>query len=195
MRAIEYTLPGSAEVYRLITTILDPEQAPAAELAASYHERWEIESTLDELKTHQRGPGMVLRSRHPGGVRQEVYGFLLVHYCIRELMWQAAAHEGVDPDRISFTRTINLIRRQVIAQAAFSPSRLARAFTHGLREILQRLNTRRERVNPRVIKRKMSSWPLKRAQHRNPAKPPEATITIVAATKPAPVKLDLYAIT
>jgi len=125
VRAIEYTLPGSAEVYRLITTILDPEQSPAAELAALYHERWEIESTLDELKTHQRGPGLVLRSRHPDGVHQEVYGFLLVHYCIRELMCQAAAHEGVDPDRISFTRTINLIRRQVTAQAAFSPQQNA----------------------------------------------------------------------
>jgi len=121
VRAIEYTLPGSSEVYRLITTIGDPQQAPAAELAALYHERWEIESTLDELKTHQRGPGMVLRSRHPDGVRQEVYGFLLVHYTIRELMWQAAAHDGIDPDRISFTRTINLIRRQATAQAAFSP--------------------------------------------------------------------------
>jgi hypothetical protein len=121
VRAVEYTLPGSSEVYRLITTICDPEQGSAAELAALYHERWEIESTLDELKTHQRGPGLVLRSRHPDGVRQEVYGFLLVHYAIRELMWQAASRDGVDPDRISFTRTINLIRRQVTAQAAFSP--------------------------------------------------------------------------
>ena len=121
VRAVEYTLPGSSQVYRLITTILDPDAAPAAELAAVYHERWEIESTLDELKTHQRGPGMVLRSKHPDGVTQEVYGFLLVHYAIRELMWQAASREGVDPDRISFTRAINLIRRQVTSQAAFSP--------------------------------------------------------------------------
>lgn len=121
VRAIEYTLPGSNEVYRLITTILDPDAAPAAELAAVYHERWEIESTLDELKTHQRGAGLVLRSRHPDGVTQEVYGFLLVHFAIRELIWQAATSEGIDPDRISFTRTINLIRRQVTSQAAFSP--------------------------------------------------------------------------
>jgi hypothetical protein len=121
VRVVEYVLPGSAEVYRLITTILEPGQAPAVELAALYHERWEIESTLDELKTHQRGPGMVLRSRHPDGVKQEVYGFLLVHFAIRDLIWQAAGHDGVDPDRISFTRTISLIRRQVTAQAAFSP--------------------------------------------------------------------------
>jgi hypothetical protein len=123
VRAIEYTLPGSAEVYRLITTILDPEQAPATELATVYHERWEIESTLDELKTHQRGPGLILRSRHPDGVIQEVYGFLLVHYAIRELMWQAASRQGIDPDRISFTRTINLVRRQVPAQAGLSPQK------------------------------------------------------------------------
>jgi hypothetical protein len=121
VRAIEYTLPGLAEVYRLITTILDPDQAPATELAALYHERWEIESTLDELKTHQRGPGLILRSRHPDGVVQEVYGFLLVHYAIRDLMWQAASGQGIDPDRISFTRTINLVRRQVPAQAGLSP--------------------------------------------------------------------------
>ena len=108
-------------MYRLITTILDPDLAPATELAALYHERWEIESTLDELKTHQRVRGLILRSRHPDGVVQEVYGFLLVQYAIRELMWRAASRQGIDPDRLSFTRTINLVRRQVPAQAGLSP--------------------------------------------------------------------------
>jgi hypothetical protein len=121
VRVIEYTLAGSETVYRLITTILDPQQAPAGELAALYAQRWEFETTLDEIKTHQRGPGLVLRSRHPHGVEQEVYGFLLVHYAIRELMWQAALQADEDPDRISFTRTLNLVRRQVSTQAAFSP--------------------------------------------------------------------------
>ncbi|MFD0582250.1 IS4 family transposase [Dactylosporangium darangshiense] len=121
VRVVEYTLAGADTVYRLITTILDPQQAPAADLAALYAQRWEFETALDEVKTHQRGPGMVLRSRHPDGVEQEVYGFLLVHYAIRELMWQAAQHAGEDPDRISFTRTLNVIRRQVTAQAAFPP--------------------------------------------------------------------------
>jgi Insertion element 4 transposase N-terminal/Transposase DDE domain len=121
VRVIEYTLAGQDTIYRLITTILDPDQAPATELAALYAQRWEFETALDEVKTHQRGPGTVLRSRHPDGVRQEVYGFLLVHYAIRELMWQAAQQAGEDPDRISFTRSLNVVRRQVTAQAAFSP--------------------------------------------------------------------------
>ncbi|MFD8708821.1 IS4 family transposase [Kitasatospora sp. NPDC059648] len=123
VRVVEYTLAstGEATVYRLITTILDPEEAPATELAALYVQRWEIETTLDEIKTHQRGPGLVLRSKYPWGVEQEVYGLLLVHHAIRQLMHQAALHEGVDPDRLSFTRSLRVVRRQVPAQAALSP--------------------------------------------------------------------------
>jgi hypothetical protein len=121
VRVIEYTLAGSATVYRLITTILDPARAPAADLAALYAQRWEFEISLGELKTHQGAPRMVLRSQAPGGVEQEVYGFLLVHYAIRTLMHQAALDAGVDPDRVSFTRTLRLARRQVPAQAALSP--------------------------------------------------------------------------
>jgi hypothetical protein len=121
VRVIEYTLAGSATVYRLITTITDPVQAPAPDLAGLYAQRWEFETSLDELKTHQGAPRMVLRSHTPGGVQQEVYGFLLVHHAIRTLMHQAALDVGTDPDRISFTRTLRLVRRQVTAQAAFSP--------------------------------------------------------------------------
>jgi hypothetical protein len=121
VRVVEYTLAGSATVYRLITTILDPAQAPAADLAALYAQRWEFEISLGELKTHQGAPRMVLRSQAPGGVEQEVYGFLLVHYAIRALMHQAALDAGIDPDRVSFTRTLRLTRRQVPAQAALSP--------------------------------------------------------------------------
>ena len=121
VRVIEYTLAGQAAVYRLITTITDPAQAPALELAGLYAQRWEFEMSLDELKTHQGAPRMVLRSHTPGGVQQEVWGFLLVHYAIRTLMHQAALDAGTGPDRISFTRTLRLVRRQVTAQAAFSP--------------------------------------------------------------------------
>ena len=121
VRVIEYTLAGSATAYRLITTITDPVQAPAPDLAGLYAQRWEFETSLDELKTHQGAPRMVLRSHTPGGVQQEVYGFLLVHHAIRTLMHQAALDVGTDPDRISFTRTLRLVRRQVTAQAAFSP--------------------------------------------------------------------------
>jgi hypothetical protein len=126
VRVIEYTLddPGRLQhpaPYRLITTILDHEAAPATELAALYNERWEIETALDELKTHQRGPAQVLRSRSPEGVEQEVWGHLLVHHAIRSLMHTAAQGIDTDPDRLSFTRSLRLVRRQVTAQAAFSP--------------------------------------------------------------------------
>ncbi|MFG3229119.1 IS4 family transposase [Kitasatospora sp. NPDC048194] len=123
VRVIEYTLArtGDATLYRLVTTLLDPKEAPAAELAALYAQRWEIETTLDEIKTHQRGPKLVLRSKYPWGVEQEVYGLLLVHHAIRRLMHQAALHEGLDPDRLSFTRSLRVVRRQVPAQAALSP--------------------------------------------------------------------------
>jgi hypothetical protein len=106
---------------RLITTILDPGQAPASDLAALYAQRWEFESTLDEINTHLGGPNLVLRSQHPDGAEQELYGFLLVHHAIRRLMHQAAQHGDHDPDRISFTRSLRVVRRQVIDQAAFSP--------------------------------------------------------------------------
>lgn len=124
VRVIEYTLSGpdgKAAHYRLLTTILDPDQAPAYELAALYAQRWELEIALDELKTHQRGAMAVLRSKSPEGVEQEVWAFLLVHYAIRALMHTVATDAGVDPDRLSFTRSLRVVRRQVTDQAAFSP--------------------------------------------------------------------------
>jgi hypothetical protein len=125
VRVIEYTIDdGRApedEHYRLVTTLLDPDHAPAAELAESYAQRWEFETALDELKTHQRGAKVVLRSKSPDGVEQEVWAFLLVHWAIRELMHTAALDADVDPDRVSFVRTLRLARRTVTEQAAFSP--------------------------------------------------------------------------
>lgn len=126
VRAIEYTIAGGDEVYRLITTILDAARAPASELAELYAQRWEFESTLDEIKTHLGGSHLVLRSQHPDGAEQELYGFLLVHHAIRHLMHQAAAEANEDPDRISFTRTLRVVRRQVSDQAAFSPQQARR---------------------------------------------------------------------
>jgi hypothetical protein len=125
VRVIEYTIDdGRApedEHYRLVTTLLDPDQAPADELAALYPQRWEFETTLDEVKTHQRGAKVVLRSKYPDGVEQEVWGILLVHWAIRELMHTAALDADLDPDRTSFIRTLRLARRTVTEQAAFSP--------------------------------------------------------------------------
>jgi Insertion element 4 transposase N-terminal/Transposase DDE domain len=126
VRVIEYALadPGrrtSTDRYRLVTTICDPDLAPAGELAALYTERWEVETALAELKTTQRGPRQVLRSRSPELVAQEVWAHLLVHYALRAVMHTAALAEDLDPDRLSFVRTLRVIRRQVIAQPAFSP--------------------------------------------------------------------------
>ncbi len=125
-RVIEYRLDDPAlthadQRYRLLTTILDPEQAPASELAALYPQRWEIESMLDELKTHQRGPRVVLRSKHPDGVYQEAYGNLCTHYAIRRLMHDAALKADLDPDRLSFTRSLRAARRSTRTGAGLSP--------------------------------------------------------------------------
>ncbi|HET6503260.1 MAG TPA: transposase, partial [Amycolatopsis sp.] len=100
----------------------DPEDIPAVELAAAYHERWEAELVFDELKTHQRGAGTILRSRKPELAEQEIWGLLLTHYGIRHLMREAADQADLDPDRMSFIRALRVIRRQVTGQAAFSPS-------------------------------------------------------------------------
>lgn len=121
VRVIEYTLTDGGTVYRLVTTLLDPHAAPATELAALYAQRWEIETALDELKTHQGGPNLILRSQHPPGVEQELYGFLLTHHALRELIHHTADTTATDPDRISFIRTLRVVRRQVTNQAAFSP--------------------------------------------------------------------------
>ena len=126
VRVIQYALddsgrPNVEPVYRLITTILEPEAAPAKELAVLYCERWELETALDELKTHQRGPRVVLRSKAPDGVIQEVYGYFLTHYAIRALMHEAATDADEDPDRLSFIRSLRVVRRNVDGARSFSP--------------------------------------------------------------------------
>jgi len=125
VRVIDYTLPGvrdAAPVYRLVTSVLDPTQAPAKELAALYHERWEIETALDELKTHLRGAKVVLRSKTPDLVRQECYGLLLAHFAIRGLMHEAALNADTDPDRLSFVHAVRVLRRNLPRTGAIPPS-------------------------------------------------------------------------
>jgi Insertion element 4 transposase N-terminal/Transposase DDE domain len=129
VRVIDYTLedpgrPDAESTYRLITTIVDPAAAPAGELAALYPQRWEFETVLDELKCHQRGPRVVLRSKQPDGVIQEVYGYLCVHYAIRWLMHAVALAADADPDRLSFTRSLRVARRTTASHPGFSPSDL-----------------------------------------------------------------------
>jgi hypothetical protein len=125
VRVIEYRLegvPGAEPLYRLATTILDPSQAPAQELAALYHQRWEIETALDELKTHLRGAKIVLRSKTPDLVRQEFYGLLLAHFALRSLMQEAALKGGEDPDQLSFLHTVRVVRRKLPLYGAIPPS-------------------------------------------------------------------------
>jgi hypothetical protein len=125
VRVIDYRLkdvPDAEPVYRLITTILDPKQAPARELAALYHERWEIETALDELKTHLRGAQIVLRSKTPELVKQEFYGLLMAHFAIRGLMHEAALQADEDPDRLSFLHSVRVVQRRLPRFAAIPPS-------------------------------------------------------------------------
>jgi len=125
VRVIEYKLegvPDSEPIYRLLTTILDHESAPAAEFAALYHERWEIETSLDELKTHLRGSKIVLRSKTPDLVRQEFYGLIMAHFAVRGLMHEAALAVNEDPDRLSFLHAVRVIRRKISSLASVPPS-------------------------------------------------------------------------
>jgi len=125
VRVIEYRLknvPGAEAIYRLITTILDPQKAPAQELAALYHERWEIEIALDELKTHLRGAQIVLRSKTPELVQQEFYGLLMAHFAIRGLMHEAALKADEDPDRLSFIHSVRVVQRRMARYGAIPPS-------------------------------------------------------------------------
>lgn len=124
VRVVSYTIEDGRDPtgpYRLITTLLDHHQAPAAQLAAAYAQRWEIETSIDELKTHQRGPRAVLRSQSPKLVTQEIWGHLCCHYAIRTLMMDAAEAAGRDPDRVSFVAALRISRRSIAQQGAFPP--------------------------------------------------------------------------
>lgn len=133
VRLVEYELDGAKDaepLYRLATTILDAEAAPACELALLYHERWEIETVLDELKNHLLGPNVVLRSRKPELVEQEFYGLLLAHFAVRGLMHEAALYGELDPDELSYLHSVRVVRRKLPDFVAFPPS-LARGAACG----------------------------------------------------------------
>lgn len=186
VRVVEYALDpapsGARERYRLLTTIADPRRAPADELALVYPQRWEFETTLDELKTHERGPRVVLRSKTPDGVRQEAWGYLCTHYAIRALMAHVADDNGIDPDRLSFTRSLRASRRSVRAGVGTSTKAVRQALYAAAVEIGHELVAeRRLRMAARVVKRKMSNYNVKRSEHRGTMTVERPAITVLGA--------------
>lgn len=121
VRVIQYGLKDSKEIYRLVTTILDPKEAPAPELAALYAERWEVEGIFDEMKTHLKGRGLTLRSKTPELALQEFWGMMIAHRALRSLIHEAALKAKVDPDKISFTNAVRIVKRTLPSRATLSP--------------------------------------------------------------------------
>ena len=178
VRLIEYTLtdpalPGYGEVHRLVTTRLDPRVASALELVCADHERWEIELLIDETDTHQRLSERPLRSRKPLGVIQELYGLLIAHDAIRFLRHEAALQHELDPDRLSFVHALEVIRDAIADFQMVRAEEWPRLYQRLLEDIVAggKLPKRRPRSNPRVVKRKMSKWRLKRPEHNRWPKP------------------------
>jgi hypothetical protein len=178
VRVIKYTLDdprrvGHGETHTLLTNLLDEKLYPAVELICGYHERWEHELVFDEQKTHQDPRRATkpahLRSQTPAGVIQEIYALSLGHFVIRALMFEAAQREQLDPDRLSFTGCFQILQ----CRLPECDSRTEPSFQEWCESLLwelgqERIAPRRNRINPRVIKQKVSKWPKKRPQHRHP---------------------------
>lgn len=168
VRVITYTLadparPGHRQRHRLMTSLLDPVAYPALDLICAYHERWEIELAIDEVKTHQRLCSHPLRSKKPRGVIQEAYGLLLAHYAVRAVMADAARQAGIDPDRLSFTHTIRVIDAMLPHFYGVDQDRHDALYRLLLRDILRfQLPPRRLRIAPRARKRPWSKHRLRR---------------------------------
>jgi hypothetical protein len=177
VRVIQYTIqdpvsPHHGKSNRLITTLLDPMLYPVLDLIELYHERWEIELTIDEIDSHQRYPNRPFRSHKPLGVLQEFYAMLLAHYVVRVLIFQTAQVYEIDPDRLSFTFSLQVMTDAIIYFQLFSND----YHPHFLACLYAWIHQycypdRRLRFNPRVVKRRQSKFPRKQPQHLNPPKP------------------------
>jgi hypothetical protein len=172
VRVISYTFtdprfPGAGkEIFRLVTTLLDPLQYPAKDLIVLFHERWQVELVIDETRTHLRLSARTLRSRAPAGVIQELYALLLAHVLLRPLMLRAAEQEGVAPTRISFTATVRLVDESLVPLLLASPSRRQQMVVNLVQEIgTFRLPKQRVRFAPRVVKRVLSRYERKKPEH------------------------------
>lgn len=175
VRVLRYTLddpqsPGAGKVHRLLTTLLDEKQHPARELILLYHERWEQELVYDEQKTHldPRRPEKTthLRSETPAGVVQELHALSLSHYLVRKAMFDAAEGTSMDPDRLSFSGALQIIRTRLPECSSGQATEIKRWYLNVLEEIRsETTEPRRHRINPRVIKRARCKWPTKKPQH------------------------------
>ena len=189
VRMIRYTLedpdrPGHRIEHRLITSLLDPDLAPAREIVCAYHARWEFELAVDEIKTHQRPPQKPLRSERPVGIIQEAYGLLVAHYVVRAVMTDAARTVELPPGRLSFTTTLVIIREMVPEAQRTASADHPRLYRQLLSDVSWRpLPPRANRSNPRVVKRKMSKFRVKTPSHRawpQPTKPfREAVVLLI----------------
>lgn len=189
VRVINYTLddpnrPGHGERHRLVTTLLDATVYPADELVVLYHQRWEIEIGNDELKTHQLDRLVDLRSRTSCGIVQELYGILLAYNAVRYLMHEAALSVNVDPRRLSFIHAVRVIRETAPLLRAAPTSQLPCLYAAMIQHIAAgRLPARDNRVNPRVVKRKMSKFAKKRPEHYHPPQPQRSFLESVVILK------------
>lgn len=179
-RVMEYTLTdpnrtGAGKRHRLITTLLDPADAPALDLICAYHERWESELVIDEIDTHQRLVQHPLRSQKPVGVIQELYGMLLAHFAIRTVIAEAAAPLQLDPRRLSFVHAVQLITDAIPDFQMAAPEQHPALYRQLLADIQRhRLPPRVNRINPRVVKWTRRKFPPRRPEHRcwpQPTKP------------------------
>ncbi len=154
------------QVYRLVTTLLNPRVAPALQLIGLYHERWEVELVIDEIKTHERVQRKVLRSKTPEGVRQELYGLFLAHYPVRALMAQAAVEAELDPDRLSFTEGLFVLTETLDLALILEPEQATAPLLRRVRQqmVRQLLPVRRLRVNRREVKQVYNKYKPKKRQ-------------------------------
>jgi hypothetical protein len=164
LRLVHYRIPGFRPSF-LVTSLLDPRTYPATDLVALYHERWEQELAFDEMKTHLASSPVTFRSQTPARVRQEIYGLLLAYNLVRGLMAEAAKRHGCSPLRLSFVGALDRVERATLQMALLPTSLLPRIYEELLADLSEALlPARRPRRNPRVVKVKMSSFPLKRGK-------------------------------
>jgi hypothetical protein len=189
VRILQYTFddpdrPGCGEVHRLVTTLRDEQKFPAKELIVLYHQRWEIEIANDEIVTHQLARAVNLRSKTPVGIVQEFYGVIIAHNAIRMLMHEAARSIDVDPRTLSFVHAVRVIREAIPLMRAAPTPQLPYLYRALIQQIAQgQLPPRDGRINPRVVKIKMSNYLKKRPEHCRPKQPKKSLTAAIVMLK------------